>query len=157
MPKLDSLLMRADIIQVEEDRPDLDAYIVRGLYLRFVDCQDRQPDLAEFRDYVDRITSSIDWLDLHNLFSPHEPTVEELDALTERGSNPGAPPGGRRGRPKGSRSTTRQQVIDAYSSLRRRYGRPPSQAELASNLNPPIAKRTLQQHLKEYRLPWPPE
>ncbi|HVM29543.1 MAG TPA: hypothetical protein VM305_02050 [Candidatus Limnocylindrales bacterium] len=80
MRKLDSLLMRADIIQVEEDRPDLDHHIVRGLYLRFVDCQDRQPDLDEFREYVDRITSSIDWLDLHNIFSPHAPTVEELAA-----------------------------------------------------------------------------
>ncbi len=43
--------------------------IVRGLYEHFVDCQGRQPDLDEFRDYVDRITSSIEWLDLHNLFS----------------------------------------------------------------------------------------
>jgi hypothetical protein len=81
VPKLDSLLMRAHLLRVEAERPELDHAIVRGLYERFMDCRDRQPDLHEFRDYVDEIASSVDWLDLWHEFSPHEPTVEELEAM----------------------------------------------------------------------------
>jgi hypothetical protein len=160
--KLDPLLMRADIARVEDERPDLDHTIVRGLYEHFVDVRGRQPDLDEFREYVDRITSSIEWLDLHQWFSPHEPTTEERAALLDgfgRGLAAGTAAEGRRrpGRPKGSRSTSRQQIVGAYRSLRTRYGRAPTQGELASNLEPPIARRALQAHLKEYGLPWPPE
>ncbi len=79
MLKLDALLMRADISCLEAERPDLDHTIVRGLYENFVDCHGRQPDLYEFRDYVDRITSSIDWLDLHN-HSSNRPTGGALTA-----------------------------------------------------------------------------
>jgi hypothetical protein len=81
--KLDPLLMRADIARVGAERPDLDHTIVRGLYEHFLDVQGRQPDLDEFRDYVDRITSSIEWLDLRELLDPHEPTVEERAAYEE--------------------------------------------------------------------------
>ena len=83
MAKLDRLLMRADIIHVEDERPDLDHTIVRGLYEHFVDMQGRQPSFDEFRDYVDRITSSIEWLDLWEQFSPHVPSVEERAAHEE--------------------------------------------------------------------------
>jgi hypothetical protein len=155
--KLDHWLMRADIIQVEEDRPDLDHTIVRGLYENFVECHGRQPDRDEFGEYVDRITSSIEWLDLHNAFSRHRPTVEEAEALAQpTAQRAGGLARGRRGRPKGTRLTSPQQLVSSYRSLHARYGRPPSQTELASNLQPPIAKRTLQQHLREYGLPWPP-
>jgi hypothetical protein len=155
--KLDALLMRADINRLEAERPDLDHAIVQGLYDHFVDCHERQPELGEFRGYVDHITSSIEWLDLHKRFSTHEPTLEERQALTGPPSPVLSKSAGRRGRPKGSRLTSRNQLIATYGSLRKRYGRPPSQSELASNLEPPIAKRTLQQHLREYSLPWPPE
>ena len=91
MPKLDPLLMRADIARVETERPDLDHTIVRGLYEHFFDVQGRQPTLVEFHDYVDHITSSIEWLDLWERFSAHEPTEEERAGLLE-GVTPGAPP-----------------------------------------------------------------
>jgi hypothetical protein len=62
-----------------------------------------------------------------------------------------------RGRPKGTRSVPRQQIIDVFRSLRTNYGTNPTQAELAANLNPRIELRTLQAHLTDYGLPWPIE
>ena len=109
--------------------------------------QGRQPELDEFREYVHRITSSLpEWRAVGDAL----PTRD-----AERGGTSVRSP--RRGRPKGSRSSSRQAIIDTYRSLRASYGRPPTQGELASNLDPPIAKRTLQQHLREYGLTWPPE
>jgi hypothetical protein len=63
----------------------------------------------------------------------------------------------RPGRPKGTRSVTRDQIIDVFHSLRSNYGRAPTQAELAANLKPRIELRTLQAHLSDYGLPWPIE
>jgi hypothetical protein len=63
----------------------------------------------------------------------------------------------RPGRPKGTRSVTREQIIDVFRSLRTNYGRAPTQAELATNLHPRIEPRTLQEHLTAYGLPWPIE
>lgn len=63
----------------------------------------------------------------------------------------------RRGRPKGTRSVPRQQIIDQFRSLWANYGRNPTQRELADNLQPRIEVRALQAHLTEYGLPWPIE
>jgi hypothetical protein len=63
----------------------------------------------------------------------------------------------RPGRPKGTRSVTRDQIIDVFRSLRTNSGRAPTQAELAANLHPRIEPRTLQEHLTDYGLPWPIE
>ncbi len=63
----------------------------------------------------------------------------------------------RPGRPKGTRSVPRQQIIDRFRSLHANYGRHPTQRELADNLDPRIEPRTLQQHLADYGLPWPIE
>ena len=62
-----------------------------------------------------------------------------------------------RGRPKGTRTASRQQIVDAYRSFRVTTGKPPTQAQLAINLDPPVAQRTLQAWLREYGLPWPIE
>ena len=63
----------------------------------------------------------------------------------------------RPGRPKGTRSVTRDEILEKFRSLRANYGRNPTQRELADNLNPRIEPRTLQQHLTDYGLPWPIE
>ena len=63
----------------------------------------------------------------------------------------------RRGRPKGTRSVPRHQIIDRFRSLRANYGRNPTEAELAANLTPRIEVRTLQEHLAAYELTWPIE
>ena len=73
-----------------------------------------------------------------------------------RGGQPRTGPR-RPGRPKGTRSVTRDQIIDVFRSLRTNYGRAPTQAELAANLHPRIEPRTLQEHLTAYDLPWPIE
>jgi hypothetical protein len=75
-----------------------------------------------------------------------------------RGGQPGTGPQPRRpGRPKGTRSVTRDQIIDVFRTLRTNYGRAPTQVELAANLKPRIEIRTLQAHLDEYGLGWPIE
>lgn len=75
-----------------------------------------------------------------------------------RGGQPSAQlPPRRPGRPKGTRSVTRDQIIDVFRSLRTNYGRAPTQAELVANLHPHIELRTLQEHLTAYGLPWPIE
>lgn len=71
---------------------------------------------------------------------------------------PRTPPHPRnRGRPKGTRSVPKQQIIDRFRSLRTSYGRNPTQSELAANLNPRIEVRTLEDHLTDYDLAWPIE
>lgn len=62
-----------------------------------------------------------------------------------------------RGRPKGTRSVTRDEIFEKFRSLRTNYGRNPTQAELAANLQPRIEVRALQAHLTEYDLSWPIE
>lgn len=63
----------------------------------------------------------------------------------------------RRGRPKGSRTHRRDTIVDTFRRLRQGYGRRPTQSELVVNLDPRIGVRTLQEHLRDYRLPWPIE
>jgi hypothetical protein len=61
----------------------------------------------------------------------------------------------RRGRPRGSRAVTRDQIVTTFHGLRRQYGRDPTQAELCAHLNPRIEVRTLKDALDAYGLPWP--
>ena len=69
---------------------------------------------------------------------------------------PGVPPQPRRrGRPKGTFSVTRTEILEKFRALRTNYGRNPTQQELADNVKPQIKVRTLQDHLTAYGLPWP--
>ena len=76
-----------------------------------------------------------------------------------RAAGPSGGEGRRRGpgRPKGSRSATRDQIIEAFRTFRATHRRRPTQLQLAANLKPPIAVRTLQDLLAEYGLPGPIE
>lgn len=151
MPKLDSLLMRAHLLRVEAERPELDHAIVRGLYERFMDCRDRQPELREFREYVDEIASSVDWLDLWHEFSPHEPTVEEHEGMC-----PPVEPAPRRsgGRPRGTGLLTAANVRAADQALRsERPTHAVTQEALAERLD--VTVRSLQRFLKRHEMGWP--
>ncbi len=81
MPNLDRWTMRARVARVERERPDLEHSIVKGLYRDYFEAREREPSLDEFREYVHEITSTIEWRDLHDWFSRHEPTEEEKAAL----------------------------------------------------------------------------
>ena len=63
----------------------------------------------------------------------------------------------RRGRPKGTITVTRTEIVGKFRALRTNYGRNPTQQELADNVKPRIEVRTLQDHLTAYNLPWPIE
>lgn len=72
-------------------------------------------------------------------------------------ASPPQTPVRRRGRPKGTRSVPKNQIVERFWSLRASYGRNPTQGELAENLEPPITVRTLGEHLDAYGLDWPIE
>lgn len=79
-------------------------------------------------------------------------------ALPTATADPVSPPTRRtRGRPKGSRSVTRDQIVTTFRELRTQYGRPPTQSELCRRLEPRIEVRTLREALDAYSLPWPIE
>jgi hypothetical protein len=67
------------------------------------------------------------------------------------------PPRRLRGRPKGSRTVTRDQILTTFQQLRTQYGRAPTQRELCLSLEPRIEVRTLKAALDAYGLPWPIE
>jgi hypothetical protein len=152
----DRILARADIAKLAAEFAHLERFTVEALYDHWVETHGRLPEYEEILAYFRRVTGSL-----------HEETLwEELFGIDLRRMEPApAPAPGpvekpvrlRGGRPKGSRSVSRQTIVDTYRSLRASYGRPPRQAELASNLEPRIAKRTLQEHLAAYGLRWPPE
>jgi hypothetical protein len=72
--------------------------------------------------------------------------------------DPEPPPTRRaRGRPKGSRAVTRDQILATFGQLRTQYGRAPTQPELCRRLEPRIEVRTLRDALHAYGLPWPIE
>jgi hypothetical protein len=79
-------------------------------------------------------------------------------ALPTATPDPQSPPTRRaRGRPKGSRAVTRDQIVITFGQLRTQYGRPPTQAELCRQLEPRIEVRTLRDALDAYGLFWPIE
>ena len=141
-----ALLMVAEITQLQKEHPDVDPKIVGAVYMGYMR-RAKPPSIEEARDYVQRVITNVDPDVLRREFDMIKPAAEE--EATE--------PKPRRGRPKGTRSVPRQQIIEVFRSLRKNYGRAPTQAELAANLNPPIERRTLQAHLKDYGLPWPIE
>jgi hypothetical protein len=114
----------------------------------------RPPEKDDLAAYVARLIASVDEATLRaRLGLPPA-------ARPSSGAGPAArpaPPMRHRGRPKGTRTASRQQIVDAYRSLRANTGKPPTQAQLAINLDPPVAQRTLQAWLREYGLPWPIE
>jgi hypothetical protein len=69
----------------------------------------------------------------------------------------GAVPRRSAGRPKGTLSVPRDQIVAKFRALSTNYGRRPTQKELVANLEPRIEVRTLQDHLTAYELPWPIE
>ncbi len=79
-------------------------------------------------------------------------------ALPTATPDPQSPPTRRaRGRPKGSRAVTRDQIVTTFGKLRTQYGRAPTQAELCLRLEPRIEVRTLRDALGAYSLRWPIE
>ena len=79
-------------------------------------------------------------------------------ALPEADPDPGRPPTRRaRGRPKGSRAVTRDQIVTTFRAMRTQFGRAPTQGELCRRLEPRIEVRTLRDALDAYGLPWPIE
>ena len=147
MSRSDPLLLLADIVQVASERPDLDPVLVQVLYRHLVTTRRRHPTIQQARDYIDDLTSRLD-----------EETLWRSLGLAAPGkvSTP-APLTPRRGRPKGTRSVPKQQIIGQFRALRTNYGRNPTQAELAANLKPRIMVRTLKDHLADYGLAWPIE
>jgi hypothetical protein len=83
MPKLNRWTMRARVRRMERERPDIGRAIIEGLYQDYYEAQDHEPTLNEFRDHVDEVTSTVEWRDLHEYYSPHEPTEEEKLALLD--------------------------------------------------------------------------
>jgi hypothetical protein len=80
--------------------------------------------------------------------------VRALPAVTP---DPQTPPRRARGRPKGSRTVTRDQILTTFRQLRTQFGRPPTQPELCRRLEPRIEVRTLREAMDAYGLPWPIE
>lgn len=81
-----------------------------------------------------------------------------IRALPTANPDPQPPPTRRaRGRPKGSRAVTRDQIVTTFGQLRTQYGRAPTQGELCLRLEPRIEVRTLRGALEAYGLPWPIE
>jgi hypothetical protein len=78
---IDNLRRRADIRRALEMNPDRDEFIVEALYAHFVAIYKRQPVGDEFPEYVYLISSTHEWAELMELFSPHSPlTAEEKEA-----------------------------------------------------------------------------
>jgi hypothetical protein len=138
--------MVAEMTQLQKEHPDVDPKIVQALYLGYWR-RAKPPSIEEAREYVQRVITNVD----QDLLRRELGTAEPADK--ERPTEPKP----RRGRPKGTRSVPRQQIIEVFRSLRKNYGRAPTQAELAANLSPRIEVRTLQAHLTAYGLPWPIE
>ena len=63
MSRSDPLLMLADVARVASERPELDKTTVHALYQNLVLTQGEQPTIDQARDYVDRLTSSLEAVD----------------------------------------------------------------------------------------------
>jgi hypothetical protein len=146
VPRPLAFLIAAEVTQLEKEHPDVDAKIIQALFFGYMR-RVTAPQLDDARAYVQRVVTTLD----------PDLLRRELGLSGPANESPVAEPKPRRGRPKGTRSVPRQQIIDVFRSLRKNYGRSPTQAELAANLTPRIELRTLQAHLKDYGLLWPIE
>lgn len=132
---------------------ELDPALVEAIHAHLVVMDGRPPDRDLLVAYVTGLVARVD-----------EETLRarlQLPPLAppwpEAGPAAAPAPVRHRGRPKGTRTASRQQIIGVYRSLRVTTGKRPTQAQLAINLEPPVAQRTLQAWLREYGLPWPIE
>jgi hypothetical protein len=126
----DRVLVRSAVETLIEEYPDLQDFTVKALYEHFVGFYGRVPEYEEIARYFRRVTPMGEqalWEELFEL-DEHGRLVGVLSPAAADGA------GARRGRPKGSRSVTRQQIVDTYRALREGTGRPPTQAQLATNL-----------------------
>jgi hypothetical protein len=139
----------------------LDPALVTALQAHLNDLDGRPPTVDQLRTYVRRLVTSVGEPTLRERL--HLPPAPASTTPPTPPEDPPAPiamdtrPVRRRGRPRGTRTASRQELLDAYRALRVASGRPPTQAQLAENLDPPVTPRTLQAWLAEYGLPWPPE
>ena len=132
------------LIRALVDRGDTDAQILAAI------------DGDELKWWFDRLVSSP--AECRALLAELRPQPSSGEDKPEPGDKDRATEQNRRrGRPKGTRSVPRKQIIDRFRSLRANYGRNPTEVELVANLNPRIEVRTLQEHLTDYELPWPIE
>ncbi len=132
---------------------DLDPALVEAIHGHLLALDGRPPARDLLAAYVTGLVARIDEGTLRERLQ-----LPPLEGPSETGPVAApAPPTRHRGRPKGTRTASCQQIVDAYHSLRESTGKPPTQAQLAINLDPPVAPRTLQAWLREYGLPWPIE
>jgi len=140
--EFDALRRRADIRRGLDVYVDRDDTIVEGLYQHFMDVHGRQPEGDEFPAYVYLITSTHEWLELWELFSPHSPLTEAQKKARLRrvapwstaghGSHPPAMPVPQPRRP-GRPGWTAERFWDRYRDA---YGRS----------EPPHTYRSIAQH-----------
>jgi len=90
----DPLLVLADIARLTAEHPVLDPVLIRALYDRLGEMLKRQPSIDEAREYVERLTTSLDaatlWEHL-GLPIPREDEEPARPARTRRQRRPGRP------------------------------------------------------------------
>jgi hypothetical protein len=149
----DEIRRDADISQLRSEFAHLDdPMLVEALYRYLEAKRGRRPRLKKARAYIKHVTTNLEpdriWKRLGRSMPPPEVAPAPRTAAPRRR---------RAGRPKGTRSATRDQIVEAFGTYRATHHRRPTQVQLAANLKPPIAVRTLQVLLAEYGLPWPIE
>jgi hypothetical protein len=154
--------MRRHIERVGAEFPTMEPDLMERIYEQLVVALLRQPTEDEYRARVAELSRFDDATVrcLHGL-SPksgarasggRRRTAVPVPAETAAGGRQRHP-----GRPKGTRSVSRDQIIEAFQTFRAMHHRRPTQVQLAANLKPPVAVRTLQALLAGYGLPWPIE
>ena len=164
----DPLVDQADIAAVANET-DLSRAVVKRVHGHLTKIQGDPPTRGQLLVYAAYVSDSLGEGGLRLYFKmpadPRRPATprelwrleEILEAEAARQAEVLPSPSRRRGRPKGTRTASRQQIVDAYRRLRSENGKAPTQAQLAANLDPPVGHRTLQAWLREYGLPWPIE
>jgi len=149
----DDIRRDADISQLRSEFAHLDdPALVEALYRYLEARRGRRPRLKKARAYIKHVTTNLDPARIWKRLGLQMVPLED-----EPAPRTAAPRRRRAGRPKGTRSATRDQIVEAFEAFRETHHRRPTQVQLAANLRPPIAVRTLQALLAEYGLPWPIE
>jgi hypothetical protein len=164
----DPLLDQADIAAVARET-GLSREVVARIHAHLTELQGGPPTRGQLLRYAAHVGESLGEGGLRLYFKmpadPARPATPREVQLVEEIAEGGAalpvdlpvPTGRRRGRPKGTRTASREQIVEAYRRVRSTSGKAPTQAQLAANLEPPVGLRTLQAWLREYGLPWPIE